>query len=259
MALYVGPGADGGFLGNGASTAAAGLCQPLVRSKGGHGDCPDLVRPVRRRCRLAVGVPGGISGFGWQATMLAYAVVVLVVMLPLILMFGRYRSRRRPAADRHGGAGAAQGAVAGLHPNVVQALLCLAGSAAASHVVPRPSRAFCSDLGINPRVGPSCCVMLGLAFLARQAWARWPTGRRIAYDPAGSASCRHHRLLPADPGRRPACRRRRRVRLCFAGIIRPIRGIRDLFRPSEASWRMPLTLFTAMSGMAVGSWLAGFL
>ena len=34
-------------------------------------------------------------------------------------------------------------------------------------------------------------------------------------------------------------------------------AIRDLFPSSEASWRIPTLLFTAMSGMAVGSWLAG--
>ena len=36
-------------------------------------------------------------------------------------------------------------------------------------------------------------------------------------------------------------------------------AIRDLYPSSEASWRMPLTLFTAMSGMAAGSWFAGYL
>ena len=34
-------------------------------------------------------------------------------------------------------------------------------------------------------------------------------------------------------------------------------AIRDLFPPAEASWRVPLVLFTAMSGMAFGSWFAG--
>ena len=48
--------------------------------------------------------------------------------------------------------------------------------------------------------------------------------------------------------------------LGFAGIIPSYSvAVRDLFPGSEASWRMPLTLFTAMSGMAAGSWFAGFL
>jgi len=48
--------------------------------------------------------------------------------------------------------------------------------------------------------------------------------------------------------------------LGFAGIIPSYAvTIRDLYASSEASWRIPLTLFTAMSGMAVGSWWAGLL
>jgi hypothetical protein len=33
-------------------------------------------------------------------------------------------------------------------------------------------------------------------------------------------------------------------------------AVRDVFPSSEASWRMPLTLFAGMSGMAVRSWFA---
>jgi MFS family permease len=44
----------------------------------------------------------------------------------------------------------------------------------------------------------------------------------------------------------------------FAGIIPAYTvTIRDLFPSSEASWRIPLILFSSMSGMAVGTWLAG--
>src|SRR5215211_7561761 len=46
----------------------------------------------------------------------------------------------------------------------------------------------------------------------------------------------------------------------FAGIIPAYAvTIRDLFPSPEASWRIPLTLFTAMTGMAVGSWFGGAL
>jgi Na+/H+ antiporter NhaC len=34
-------------------------------------------------------------------------------------------------------------------------------------------------------------------------------------------------------------------------------AIRDLYPSKEASWRIPTVLFTAMSGMAFGSWYAG--
>src|SRR6185437_5356396 len=48
--------------------------------------------------------------------------------------------------------------------------------------------------------------------------------------------------------------------LGFSGIIPAyVVAIRDLFPSSEASWRVPLFLFTGMSGMAFGSWWAGML
>ena len=46
--------------------------------------------------------------------------------------------------------------------------------------------------------------------------------------------------------------------LGFSGIIPSYSvTIRDLYPSSEASWRIPTVLMTAMSGMAFGSWFAG--
>jgi MFS family permease len=46
--------------------------------------------------------------------------------------------------------------------------------------------------------------------------------------------------------------------LGFSGIIPAYSvAMRDLFPSREASWRIPTILFTAMSGMAFGSWFAG--
>jgi len=46
--------------------------------------------------------------------------------------------------------------------------------------------------------------------------------------------------------------------LGFSGIIPAYSvAIRDLYPSREASWRIPTVLFTAMSGMAFGSWFAG--
>ena len=48
--------------------------------------------------------------------------------------------------------------------------------------------------------------------------------------------------------------------LGFSGIIPAyVVAVRDLFPASEASWRVPLVLFTSLSGMAAGSWFAGML
>ena len=35
--------------------------------------------------------------------------------------------------------------------------------------------------------------------------------------------------------------------------------VRDLFPSAQASWRIPTVLFTAMGGMAFGSWFGGAL
>jgi MFS family permease len=48
--------------------------------------------------------------------------------------------------------------------------------------------------------------------------------------------------------------------LGFSGIIPAyVVAIRELFPSSEASWRVPILLFTSMLGMAFGSWFAGAL
>jgi MFS family permease len=209
---------------------------------------------------------GGISGFGWQATMLAYAVVVLVVMLPLILMLRPLPIAPAPPRQTATAMAAARRKrVAGLHPNVAQALLCLAGfcccipmSVPQAHLV-----AFCSDLGINPaRSAVMLSVMLASAFLARQAWGaladRIGGLRTILAGSAFQAVTIACFLLTQDEAGLFAVAAA--FGFGFAGIIPAYSvAIRDLFPSSEASWRMPLTLFTAMSGMAVGSWLAGFL
>ena len=155
--------------------------------------------------------------------------------------------------------------VLGLPPNLVQAILCVAGfcccipmSVPQGHLV-----AFCGDLGITASTGAiMLSVLLGCAFLSRQFW--------------GLFADRHGGLLTVLVGN--VCQALAIVAfaltqseaglfavsaafgLGFSGIIPAyIVAIRDLFPSSEASWRVPLVLFTSLSGMAVGSWLAGTL
>jgi hypothetical protein len=46
--------------------------------------------------------------------------------------------------------------------------------------------------------------------------------------------------------------------LGFSGLIPScVLAMRALFAASEATWRVPLGLFTALSGMAFGAWRAG--
>jgi MFS family permease len=205
----------------------------------------------------------GIATLGWQTVMLGYAAVVLVFILPTALML---KPPPLPPVPQHLHVATAQDRrVAGLHPNVAQALICLAGFCCCmpmaipqAHLV-----AFCSDMGITPiRSATMLSVMLAAAFVARQAWGALADrigGLRTIL--AGSAfqavTIASFSLTQDEAGLFIISAA---FGLGFAGIIPSYAvAIRDLYPSSEASWRIPLTLFTAMSGMAVGSWFAGLL
>lgn len=207
----------------------------------------------------------GISSLGWQAVMLGYGAVILIVILPLALLLRPPPAAPPPPRPPSPGTVARRGRVAGLHPNMAQALLCVAGffccipmSVPSAHLV-----AFCSDIGINPtRSAAMLSVMLAAAFLARQAWGaladRIGGLRTILAGSACQAVAIACFLTTQDEAGLFAIAAA--FGLGFAGIIPAYSiAVRDLFPSAEASWRMPLTLFTAMSGMAFGSWFAGFL
>jgi MFS family permease len=265
-ALYVGQGLMVGFLGGG------GVYPPLLVYVSRWFD-------RRRGTAIALISSGqyvagvawpalferGISTVGWQFVMLGYAAVVLAVILPAVVFLRPPPAA--PAPPRHAATAGAGGRrrVAGMHPNVVQALLCVAGffccipmSVPSAHLV-----AFCSDIGINPtRSAVMLSVMLAAAFLARQAWGaladRIGGLRTILAGSACQAVAISLFLTTEDEAGLFAISAA--FGLGFAGIIPSYSvAIRDLFPSSEASWRMPLTLFTAMSGMAFGSWFAGML
>jgi len=212
----------------------------------------------------------GIDYVGWQAVMLAYAAVVLVLILPATLALKPAplapEAPAAPEAPRVARSAAAPAnRVAGLHPNVAQALICLAGfcccipmSVPSAHLV-----ALCGDIGIRPTHGAAMLsVMLGCAFLARQAWGaladRIGGLRTVMVGSACQAVAIACFLLTQDEVGLFAISAA--FGLGFSGIIPSYAvTIRDLFPSSQASWRIPLTLFTAMSGMAFGSWFAGAL
>jgi MFS family permease len=204
----------------------------------------------------------GIVRYGWQPTMLAFAAIVLA-LLPLILLL-----RPAPEPLTAGPAIAVatgDGRVLGLRPNIVMAMVaiaaffcCIPMALPASHLV-----AFAGDLGIPPSHGAAMLsVMLLCALISRQAWgimADRTGGLRMLL--AGSAAqavanaafllCRSELSLFVVAGI---------YGLAFSGIVPAYAMIvRDLFPSREASWRIPTILFTSMSGMAFGSWFAGWL
>src|ERR1700738_2297416 len=118
-----------------------------------------------------------MDAFGWQATMVGFAVVIAAAIVPLALLL-----RPPPPPVR------TEGSVAQLHrraqalrlqPSLVQALLCAASflccvpmAMPAGHLV-----AFCSDLGIPAARGAAMLSgLLACAFVSRMFWG-WAAGR----------------------------------------------------------------------------------
>ncbi|HZT52651.1 MAG TPA: MFS transporter, partial [Stellaceae bacterium] len=115
-----------------------------------------------------------IARVGWRETMLLYAGVELLIVLPAAAIFFKpppdtaaaWRANGRPAP-------AIAMPVLGLRPGWVQTLLsaaaflcCVPMAMPQGHLV-----AFCSDLGIAPARGAAMLsVLLGTAFLSRQFW-----------------------------------------------------------------------------------------
>jgi MFS family permease len=205
----------------------------------------------------------GMDTFGWQATMLGFALVVAAAIIPLSLFLhpppppvrteGSLAQVRRRAQALQ------------LQPNLVQALLCAASflccvpmAMPAGHLV-----AFCSDLGIPGAQGAAMLsVLLGCAFVSRMFWG-WLTDRigGLAAVFAGSAcqalAIAAFTVTQSEAGLFVVSAA---YGLGFSGIIPAyVVAIRDLFPSAEASWRVPTLLFTGMSGMAFGGWFAGAL
>jgi MFS family permease len=205
----------------------------------------------------------GMIAFGWQATMLGYAVVVAAAIVPLALFL---RPPPQPVRTEASTAHLARRSQAlRLHPNLVQGLLCAASflccvpmAMPAGHLV-----AFCSDLGIPAASGAAMLsVLLGCAFISRMFWG-WLTDRigGLAAVFAGSAcqalAIAAFTVTQSEAGLFAVSAA---YGLGFSGIIPAyVVAIRDLFPSAEASWRVPTLLFTGMSGMAFGGWFAGAL
>lgn len=264
-ALYVGHGLFMGFLGNGA------LYAPLLIYISRWFD-------RRRGTALALISSGqyiagivwpsvfehGIERFGWQAAMLGDAAATLALILPVTL-FALAPAPEPLVSPLPVARGTKAAQVLGLPPNVAQALLCLAGflccipmAMPSSHLV-----AFCSDLGIAPTQGAAMLsVMLACAFVTRQFWGwfgdRYGGLRAVL---AGSA-CQAVAIacFVVTQNEIGLFAVAAAYGLGFSGIVPSyVLAVRDLFPSTEASWRVPTLLFTAMCGMAVGSWLAGAL
>jgi MFS family permease len=205
-----------------------------------------------------------IAHFGWRATMLAYGVFVVVLVVPLALIFLKPAPETPAAADPAGALGETP-RVFGWPPNVVFALIavaaflcCVTMSMPQNHLV-----ALCTDLGFSAQSGAAMLsVLLGLGVLCRQIWGAIAdrvgalptlllssllqglamTGFVVTQDEAG---------LFAVAGA---------FGIGFSALIPAyVLAVREYFPAREASWRVPIVLLLSGSGMATGTWLAGAL
>jgi MFS family permease len=205
-----------------------------------------------------------IANYGWRQTMLWYALLEIVVIVPLALIYFSHPPEvihPSPAAHANGG----QARVLGWPPNVVFALMCCASvlccipmAMPQGHLV-----AFCSDLGISRSVSAlMLSVLLGTAFLSRQIWGaisdRIGGLATVLIGSAWQASAMTGLLATQNEvGLFTAVAA---FGLGFSGIIPAyVLALRELFPASQASWRIPTLLLFSGLGMASGGWLAGLL
>jgi MFS family permease len=206
-----------------------------------------------------------IDQIGWRHTMLAYAVFVVVIILPLAVIFLR-RAPEEIAMSGGISVGPRVGEpVLGLPPNLVLAALafatfccCVTMSMPMAHMV-----AFCSDIGIAPTQGAAMLsVLLASAFFARQFWG-WLADRvgglrTILWASAAQAVAMAGFLVTQNEFGLFSISAV--FGFGFGGLVPGyVLAVRELFPASEASWRIPTMLFPGSLGMAAGGWLAGIM
>jgi MFS family permease len=205
-----------------------------------------------------------IAQFGWRQTMLYYAALQLVLIVPAAAVF----LRPPPDAPHHTLSAHAlppQKSVMGWPPNLVFTLqmcaiftCCVPMSMPQSHLV-----AFCSDLGISPAHGAAMVsVLLGSAFFSRQIWGAISDRIGGLYTMLLGSACQAlgmaaFLLTQDEAGLFTVAAL---FGFGFSGLVPAnVLASRELFPVSEAYWRMPTLLLCSGSGMATGGWIAGIL
>ena len=204
-----------------------------------------------------------IAAFGWRETMLWYALVEAMVIVPLAAIYFRAPPEViQPATAESGGTSTR---VLGWPSNLVFGTMCAAAvlccipmAMPQGHLV-----AFCSDLGMGRSVGAlMLSVLLGTAFFSRQIWGAISDrigGLATVLIGSGwqAASMTAFLFTQNEAGLFTIAAA---FGLGFSGIIPAyVLALRELFPASEAYWRIPTLLLFSGCGMALGGWLAGLL
>jgi MFS family permease len=203
-----------------------------------------------------------MTAYGWRATMVGFAVVV-VIAVPIAALFLQ-RAPEPAAAFGFADAGRRR-ELFGMRPNTVLLILCIAAFACCvpmaipqGHLV-----AFCSDLGIPAAQGAAMLsVMQAGALASRMGWG-WITDRIGGLRTVlAASSCQALAVVAflTTQDETALFAISAAYGLGFSGIIPAyIVAIREFYPSREASWRVPSLLFVGMGGMAFGGWFAGAL
>ncbi len=206
----------------------------------------------------------GIDEIGWRRTWLYYGLFAIAVMVPLSLLL-----RRRPPAIPLGPADAAPAEAPAralsLPPNLRLAMLslaivgcCVAMAMPMVHIV-----AYCSDLGFAAARGAEMLsLLLAAAFVSRLGFG-WLSDRigglaTILLSSALQAATLAIYVWVDDliglylvSGV---------FGLVFGGIVPAYAlAVRELFPAGEAGWRIGVVYLFGTVGMALGSWLGGWI
>ncbi len=205
-----------------------------------------------------------IAYAGWRQTMLYYALVELLLIVPAAAIV---LGRPPDSAHRVTLAGATQSSdtVLGWPPNLVFVLqagaiftCCVPMSMPQAHLV-----AFCSDLGISPVHGAAMLsVLLGSAFLSRQVWGALSDRLGGLYTMLAGSACQTAGLAAflLTQNEFGLFTVSAAFGFGFSGLVPAnILASRELFPVGEAYWRIPTLLLCSGTGMATGSWLGGIL
>jgi MFS family permease len=207
-----------------------------------------------------------IAGYGWRQTMIAFGLLEVALVVPLALIFLRSRPPEvEPVTAKRGTGAHGTDRVVGLRPNVAFALLavasffcCIPMSMPAAHLI-----AYCGDLGLTAKTGAAMLsVLLVSAVISRQFWG-WLSDRigglntLLICSVAQAAAMAAFSVTQDEAGLFFVASA---FGLGFSGLIPAyIFTVRELFPAKEASWRVPVQLLCAGSGMAMGGWLAGYI
>ena len=206
-----------------------------------------------------------IAYFGWRWTMIGFAMLQLVIIVPLAHHLpapaagtaGIDRGPPPPAAARpRCSAGTATSCSACSRWR--RFLCCVTMSMPQQHLV-----AFCSDLGISATVGATMLsVLLGMGFFSRQGWG-WLSDRMGGLLTAMLSSLMQCAAMSGFLFTQDTVGLftvATAFGIGFSALIPAyVLTIRDHYPLSEAHWRVPTLLLFSGSGMATGGWLAGYL